>query len=760
MPKLTPGAKTTDMSSQAAMMRASPWGRVKAAVRYAIAGVTPDTWMSPNQPVDPVAQEAWGRNKDYRVGYNLFYTPRGEEMTSFAQLRALADNCDLVRMAIETRKDQMCALQWSIGHTDPDKDKDADQRIAQLEKLFKRPDGVLDWEAWLRVLLEDQLVIDAPAILTRRTLGGQILGFEVIDGAMIKPLVNADGRMPLPPSPAYQQNIKGLPTVNYTANELLYIPRNPRSHKFYGYSQVEQIMLTVNIALRRAVSQLQYYTEGNIPAAFASVPKEWTPQQIEMFQGYWDTVIEGDQAYKRKARFVPGDTKVTNLREAPLKDDFDEWLARVICYCFSLPPTAFVKQMNRSTSQTQQEAAEDEGLAPMKSWVRRVLNHLIQVRFGFDDLEFKWVEEEVNDPAQQMEVQTGYQKQGNLSINEVRESLGKDPIPGGDVYLIYTATGAITLESVLNPPEPVVDPNQPGNDEPLPPGSVPAKKPKPDSKPVEKVDHGHLHKADTSELTEPMRKLRDAFTEALAMVRDEAVKAAGSLNKAATDDRNNGGYGRGAEDFAAWDGFADKLDTSGLSLAWDDYTDTLEAVSTDGAQHTVAKIVQDDPTVEPAARGAGFDMLDHQDPNAVEWARQRAGEMLSDSGIEGKLADSTRDMVKQLITNALEEKVTDKEIARRLADAYAFSPERAELIARTEVRNALGAGGLAGAKAVGMQSKRWLLSNDEGPCPLCESNAAQQWIGISKPYISGALAPLQHPNCRCDQIYRRQAAEE
>lgn len=112
MPTLTPGAKTTDMSAQAEMMRQSPWGRVKAAVRYAIAGVLPDTWMSPNQPVSPVAQEAFGRVRDYPVGYNLRYTPRGGELTSFAQLRALADNCDLVRMAIETRKDQIAALQW------------------------------------------------------------------------------------------------------------------------------------------------------------------------------------------------------------------------------------------------------------------------------------------------------------------------------------------------------------------------------------------------------------------------------------------------------------------------------------------------------------------------------------------------------------------------------------------------------------------------------------------------------------------------
>src|SRR6185312_4311408 len=114
----------------------------------------------------------------------------------------------------------------------------------------------------------------------------------------------------------------------------------------------------------------QYFTEGNIPASFASVPKEWSPQQIEQFQRYWDAVIEGDQAYKRKVRFVPGDTKVTNGREAPLKADFAEWLARVVTYAFGLPSTQFTKQANRTTSDTLQEAAEEEGLAPLKAWVK------------------------------------------------------------------------------------------------------------------------------------------------------------------------------------------------------------------------------------------------------------------------------------------------------------------------------------------------------------------------------------------------------
>ncbi len=768
MPKLTPGATTRDMSATAAQMRAgSPWGRLTAAARYFISGVNPDTWMSPNQPVAPIAQQAYGRNKDYPVGFNLLYTPRGGELTGFGTLRALADNCDLVRMAIETRKDQMSALSWSVSHVDPDKDVENDPRAKKIEQLFQYPDRVMDWDSWLRMLLEDLLVIDAPALLPRKLNSGELYGFEIIDGALIKPLIDDAGRRPLPPSPAYQQNLKGLPAVDYTAEQLIYRPRNPRSNKFYGFSPVEQIMLTVNICLRRQMSQLQYYTEGNIPAAFINVPDSWTPQQIEQFQGYWDTVVEGDQAQKRKVRFVPAGTNPKPLLEAPLKDEFDEWLARVVCYAFSLPPTAFIKQQNRSNSESQKTTADQEGLAPLMIWVKRLMDYLIQNYLGAPDLQFKWVEEESIDPQIQATVLTTYQKQGVYSINEIRSKLGEDPITGegGDAYLIITATGAVTLEQALEPPQPPPeiggDPNVPADpDDPNNPKPPAGKKPRPKNDAAEKAHHDHLHKAAES-LTAPMVTLRDSFAAAFETVRDEAVKKAGRVEKAApanTDDRGN--FHRDAEDSSFWESFADSLDTSGLSLAYDDYSDTVQAVSTDGARQEVARIVQDDPSIEPAARGSGFDFLDHQDPHAIEWARSHVADMLSSDGGSGKLADSTRNMVRQLVTNALEEKVSDTEIARRLDTAYAFGPDRADLIARTEVKNALGGGALAGAKAVGMQSKRWLLSNDEGICPACEANAAQQWVPINKPFVSGAQAPGQHPHCRCDQVYRRQAAED
>ena len=76
---------------------------------------------------------------------------------------------------------------------------------------------------------------------------------------------DADGTMVFPS--AYQQVLQGLPAVNYSARDIVHRPRNVRAHKVYGYSPVQQMLMTVNIALRRQLWQLDYYIEGSIPDA-------------------------------------------------------------------------------------------------------------------------------------------------------------------------------------------------------------------------------------------------------------------------------------------------------------------------------------------------------------------------------------------------------------------------------------------------------------------------------------------------------------
>ena len=171
----------------------------------------------------------------------------------------------------------------------------------------------------------------------------------------------------------------GVPAADFSADELLYLPRNIRAHRLYGMSPVEQIALTVNIALRRDAATLDYYRAGSSPDAFATLPKEWTIDQIRQFQDYFDALMSGNSARRRMIKFMPSDFRLKEARQPPLKDQYDEWLARIICYAFSVPVSPFVSQVNRATSETLRLQATQEGLVPLKAWVKNALDQIIQV---------------------------------------------------------------------------------------------------------------------------------------------------------------------------------------------------------------------------------------------------------------------------------------------------------------------------------------------------------------------------------------------
>src|ERR1035441_714155 len=145
--------------------------RVTQAARYVISGVSPQTWFGPMQPLRPMAPpEVKGRQFDYPTGYNLNYRPKSYEGVSFEDLRALADNCDILSSAIETRKDQMEAQDWKIRIAPDDDNKrksataEQQKRIDTITEFFQYPDKTDSWEQWQRILLDDMFVIDAPCL--------------------------------------------------------------------------------------------------------------------------------------------------------------------------------------------------------------------------------------------------------------------------------------------------------------------------------------------------------------------------------------------------------------------------------------------------------------------------------------------------------------------------------------------------------------------------------------------------------------------
>lgn len=449
------------MAERGAGQRSWPLSPYEVNISFSSRSATRETanWFGPAEPITPLApSEVAGRQWDFPAGYNLSTVSRPYEPITFATLRRLADSYDLLRLVIETRKDQAARQPWSFVARDksPPNTKN-EARIAALRRFFTRPDGIHSFADWLRILLEEVFVTDAPALYMSRDRAGRLKALMPLDGATIKPVIDPWGRLPQPyheggkliyPA-AYQQILKGYPAIDYSMRDLTYRPRNLRVNRVYGLSPVEQVVTTVNIALCRQLYLLDYFSEGNIPDCLIGVPENWTADQIASYQKYWDAYFDGDLGHRRRAKFVPGGVAKTFIqtKEPELKGPFDEWLARIVCFAFSISPQALTQTINRATAETQKEIAEEEGLAPILFWAKSLIDDIIAAEFDAADLEFIWGTSQETDPIAQEAILSGYTSKGILTINEARAALGREPLAevSASKPMTLTSSGFVPL---------------------------------------------------------------------------------------------------------------------------------------------------------------------------------------------------------------------------------------------------------------------------------------------------------------------------
>ncbi len=137
--------------------------------------------------------------------------------------------------------------------------------------------------------------------------------------------------------------------------------------------------------------------------------------------------MSGNLGRRRMVKFMPAEFKLIETRQPPLKEQYDEWLAWVICYAFSVPASAFVSQVNRATSETLRIQASQECLVPLKAWVKSALDSVIQVYMNEPDLEFTWVGDDAIDPLQQAQTLNILVSAGIKTREEARADLGLAP---------------------------------------------------------------------------------------------------------------------------------------------------------------------------------------------------------------------------------------------------------------------------------------------------------------------------------------------
>lgn len=775
-----------------------------ALTPYSVGGGGAD-WFGPGAPLAPLAPpEVAGRSWDFPSNYNIQTIKRPYQQITFAMLKALSTSYDVLRTIIETRKDQMGSQVPTVKPKDPKAKGDEPgiaERIAAAQKLIDEPYPGVDWDEWLRRMLEDLLVYDAPACFIHRNRGGGIYGIKPMDGSTFNRILDPWGDTPPAPSPAYVQILKGVGAVHYNREQLIYRPRNPRNGSAFGYGPVEQIVTIVNIAIRRETWQLNYFTEGNLPDALIGVPMEWTPDQIRNFQDWFDARLQGDMGRRRGATFVPGDVAkgYVATKDTELFGKAEEWMARVCCFAFSISPQPFVSQVNRATAGTAQEMAKEEGLEPTKKWVTGFWNYVFRTYYGWTDIVLDWEEEDDTDPKTLAETLGILVDKGIKSRNEARARLGDDPdaAPEANELTVTTASGLIpvSFDAQLDQTEqrqammpPPVAPGAPagGGGQPRPKGGAGGSAAS--SRPAGGPGGGGKGGAQSKAAAPPLngkrvlgpdvnralarrnratlkREVSAAFKTAADDVAGQVHKAMRDANKARAakavgdDEDPDTVDGSGSlSPISTLDAGAlvDGLDLSSLESLYDVFDETIFDVAGDSAKLALAGVGVRDQA----------DLVDRVNERAVDFSKDRAAELVGKRWTkDGRLIDnpnpkfaitqSTRDDLRALITKGLEDNIGEDAIAESIQSGFMFSAARAEMIAMTEIANANEQGKLNGWQTASSEAgvkmlKGWQTSNDEDEvCEVCEGNEDQGLIRLDDDFESGDDATPAHPRCQC-----------
>lgn len=441
-------------------------GRLYTPPDNLIAGVSPQAWPSALQPIQGVAPKGsqpltWS----YWNGINQEITPRSDTALTFADLRNLA-TYPLARICIENVKDILTNTPWKIqlkqnpGESTLDwKKRQKNDKVAQqLTEVWNYPDGVTPWGDWWRPIIDDLLVIDAPAYLIDRTLDGKVARMRWSDGSQFLRLIDDQGNIPQGDSPAFTQLWEGMPRLLLTTRQLVYrpsniVPRNSYASKLYGMSIVEQLAQEIEIGQQRLNFVLAYYTSGSIPNILHLVPTGITPDKINETMQWMDSELSGNLAARRKYRMMQGFTddakdQVIQLKEPVMADIFDDLHIRKMAYGFGVSAQRLLKQMNRASAESGQDAAEKEGTMPRLLWMKRNVDYTLQRQQDQPNYELIFDTDDELDATKQAEVDKTRVQAGLETIDETREDRGLVPfgLPETMKPIIVTTMGVQPLE--------------------------------------------------------------------------------------------------------------------------------------------------------------------------------------------------------------------------------------------------------------------------------------------------------------------------
>jgi phage portal protein BeeE len=355
-------------------------------------------------------------------------------------LRLMARHNEWVAAVIRTRKNQLGKEKWKIALKDSDDTSGAARKAAkQIERMMQRPSmygsrpNSRSWRAFLGMWIEDLLVLDRGCIEKERNRNGWIIGMYPVDGATIRPNIDAMGGYY---DDAYVQLVDGQVTARFGMEELICTMDNELTDvRFagYGMSPLEQLIVSVTAELHAAKYNSSYFERGSVPEGLMNLGEDASPEDVDAFRVYWANEIQG----KPWAFPIIGGSKAPeymqwrdNNRDMQFME-YQQWLLKKICAVYQLAPQDLgeLEDVNRSTADSQDTSSREKGLEPLMQLVKETMDLEVLGEHGCglgDYLEFSW--EEQGESAE--EINTKFQPMHSAGVatgGEWRDAHGMDP---------------------------------------------------------------------------------------------------------------------------------------------------------------------------------------------------------------------------------------------------------------------------------------------------------------------------------------------
>jgi phage portal protein BeeE len=374
--------------------------------------------------------------------------------------RHWAEHSEWVRAAVNIRKTQVSQAEWGIGPYDATKWHD--QALADyLTGLFRAPNPATEsFRGFIEPIIEDLLVLDAGVVEKEFNLNGMVGRLWGVDGATIKVSTIWDGEDDAEPRyfwyPDHQLR------ASLTNRELVYMMDNPATYRVVGLAPLETLKLAIDSELGSSAYN-DRQMRAPTPDGMLDLGENARPDQVEKFKNFWRSEVAGMGALA-----IVGGTKNAkflqfrqNNRDAQFME-WQEYLVRKIAAVFKLSPQDLMleRDVNRSTSEVQQENTEDRGLRPMLGLVSDYFTREVvwDPAFGGEKNNLAFQFTALNLKESMTRAQINRYATGGLSWktpNEARRDDGRPPIgdPNDESnpmnkVLVNASRGLVAVEDV------------------------------------------------------------------------------------------------------------------------------------------------------------------------------------------------------------------------------------------------------------------------------------------------------------------------